>query len=144
MWTKTVILIKKTLDMQTKKTRWLIFWYNQFMSKHSFHIQNPSIYLFQLDIRHLLINGYEICLNTGHPTLAHKWVWDMSQYHKLSDYNMQVFRYWLRTYMLDCFGQVLSPLCVTSGWLGVNIIPFNYKGRLEQSSMCEWTYSGIF
>ncbi len=30
------------------KTRWLIFGDSQFMPKHTFHIQNPSIYLFGL------------------------------------------------------------------------------------------------
>ncbi len=39
------------------KTRCVIFGDNQIMSKHIFHIQNPSIYQFQLDlyVLHLLI-----------------------------------------------------------------------------------------
>ncbi len=33
------------------------------MSKHTFHIQNPSIYLYQLDLLHT----YESCVNVnGH------------------------------------------------------------------------------
>ncbi len=37
------------------KTECVIFMDNQFMSKHTFHIQNLSIYMFQLDLLHLLI-----------------------------------------------------------------------------------------
>ncbi len=33
----------------------VIFGDNQFMSKHTFHIKNPSIYQFQLDLLHRLI-----------------------------------------------------------------------------------------
>ncbi len=38
------------------KTRWVvIFGDNQFLSKHTFQIQNSSVYLFQLDLIHFLI-----------------------------------------------------------------------------------------
>ncbi len=34
------------------KTRYVIFGDNQFMSKHTLHIINPSAYMFQLDLLH--------------------------------------------------------------------------------------------
>ncbi len=58
-------LINETIfPLKLIKARWMIFVDNQFMSKHTFHIQNPSIHLFQLDflLVHML-NGNEICLN---------------------------------------------------------------------------------
>ncbi len=47
---------------QLIKTRWVIFVDKQFKLKHTFHIQNPSIYLFITTLAHML-NGYEIWLN---------------------------------------------------------------------------------
>ncbi len=43
------------LEGQLYKTGWVIFGDNQSMSKCTIHIQSPSIYLFQLDLLHLLI-----------------------------------------------------------------------------------------
>ncbi len=44
-----------------------MFVYKQFMSKHTFHIQNPLIHT-PVSIEHItranMLNGYEICLNT--------------------------------------------------------------------------------
>ncbi len=44
------------LKINLIKTRWVIFEDNKFMSKHTFHIQNLSISLFQVDLLYLLIH----------------------------------------------------------------------------------------
>ncbi len=45
-----------------------------------------------------------------------KWEWDMIQYPRLFD--LQDFRYWLCTYILECFGQVVHSLrtCLSLVW----------------------------
>ncbi len=66
-----------------------------FMSKHTLNIQMFSVPIsneFEIGTAHML-NGYEICLNT-------------TDYPSFNMY----FRYWLCTSILDCFGQVMSPL----------------------------------
>ncbi len=70
-------------------------WYlgiTNLISKHTFHIQNPFFWTFVM-LAHML-NGYEIYLNTT----------------KYLIFNMQDFIYWLCASILDCFGQVVSPL----------------------------------
>ncbi len=61
------------------KTKWVIFGDNTFMSKHTFHIQNPSKYLFQLELF--------TC------TLAYMLNGDISHYNKLFDF--QCSRFWI-------------------------------------------------
>ncbi len=49
-----------SLKDQLIKTNWVIIGNNQFMSKHTFHIQNPSIYTVSIGLAtpaHML-NGY--------------------------------------------------------------------------------------
>ncbi len=77
----------------------MIFGNNQFMLKHTVHIKHPSIYLFQLDLLHLLmLNGYEIRLNTTNYPIC----------------NMQDFRYWLHISVFDYVAKVVSPPCCRS------------------------------
>ncbi len=45
-----------------------------------------------------MLNGYKICLNTTNYLI----------------FNIQDFRYWLCCSILDCFGQLVSPLCTRS------------------------------
>ncbi len=74
----------------------MIFVDNQFISKQTFHIQNPSIYMFSNELATLsyMLYGYEICLNTTNYLI----------------FNMQDFIYWLCTSILNCFSQIVTPL----------------------------------
>ncbi len=75
----------------------MIFGDNQFMSKHTFHIQNLQYTCLNYSYytwSYVLKDKYEIWLNTTNYPI----------------FNMQDFRYWLCTSILDCFGQVVSPL----------------------------------
>ncbi len=78
-------------------TRWLIFEDKICYVKQTFHIQHYSIYVFQMDLLHLLcnmLNWYEACLSTTNYPI----------------FNMQDFRFWLRTSISDYFGRVVFPL----------------------------------
>ncbi len=77
-----------SLKGQFIKTGCMIFGYNQFSHTKSFNI------LIVLTILAHMINGYEICFNATNYLI----------------YNMQSFIYWLCTSILDCFGQLISPL----------------------------------
>ncbi len=55
------------------------------MTKHTFHIQIPSIYT--IGLAHHMLNEYEQCFNTTNYPI----------------FNMQEFKYWLCSCILDCF-----------------------------------------
>ncbi len=69
-------LINENIFPLKISSRYVIFGDNQFMSKHTFHIQKPSIGLPTLTN---MLNGYDICLNTTNCAIS----------------NIQDFRYWL-------------------------------------------------
>ncbi len=115
------------LNGQLINIRWLIFGDNQFVSKHTFHIQNPSIYLFQLDVNNAtlahMLNWYEICLNrTNYPV-----------------FNMQDFRYWLYTSFLFCVGHMVSQHCnafpITVLYINVHILCFYIAGKCKRCKL---------
>ncbi len=91
---------------QLIKTRLVIFRNNQFISKHTFHIQNPSKYLLRM----------LICSS----------VWDMSQYNKLSDFQYARFQilavhfdfglFWsggIPTMYNTCYFTILQHTCIS-------------------------------
>ncbi len=82
--------------MKTAQTLFnnLILGDNQFRLKHTKSFNIPISIGF-ITFTHML-NGYEICLNTKIGPI----------------FNMQDFRYQLCTSIVDCFGQMVLPLCL--------------------------------
>ncbi len=77
------------------------------MSKHTFNIQNPSIYLFAWTYyTHSYVKLYAIYLNTTNFLIL----------------NMHNFIYWVCIYILNCSWQVIFQLCQGSILLKLNIL----------------------
>ncbi len=74
-----------------------------------------------MGITHLFENAhftYKILQYTGFNCTCYtcsydKCEWDMSQYNKLSNIQYARFRYFVSTFILDCFGQLVSPQYMT-------------------------------